>query len=790
MFNNILNAPTSNALRTWPAALLPLTLLCLPGQAAVLEEVFVTAQKRTENLQDTAMSVTALQGEALDAFRIGSFDDVAKISPSITFSSYPTSNNLLIMYIRGQGVGDPAQITIDGSVGVYQDGFYLSRPQGSTFDLADLERVEILRGPQGTLYGRNTTGGAVNLISKRPSGELGFKQGLTFGSRDEFKSRTVLDLPRWHNVAAKVSILSSTIDGFVDNPGNGEDFGLEEQLAGRVDVNWALTDALTLDLLWESGDLDSSPNYYQNPAWNGRDIVVDGATNTYHADAGSRQRHAYRPFDLRKSQTEYDTYGVTFTWDVSENLTVKSLTGYRELQWRAFQNFAEALGFISTTDPNFFLQPVPITFVSDNAVEGDQFSQEITLLGELPDLSVSYVAGLYYFEEDNDSRGFGTQAALGTRINIDRFVTARSKSYAAYGQVTWTPPVLDEDLSITLGARYTEDERKASRDLFTRMDDVLDEARSQVGAMNDDSYNQFNPALTLAYDWTDNANVYLRVATGYKSGGSSESAPVELFDTTVDPEEIVSYELGIKSDWFGQRLRANVAVFESQFDDMQFAFAVDPTDASIVQSYNAGEATIRGLEADIVLQALDNLTLSLQYAYLDPDLEQVDALPGTIFDPATNPAAAGVFAVGDNIADSFTIPYTPDHSLLLAADATLYRNGPLSVNAHIDYSYQSAVFAATTAGDAVPGRDNLKIDDYGLCNARLSLTYDLERGDSLEIAVWGNNVFDKEYPVQVIGLGSVSPTQNQLGEVIYGYVQQATIWNEPARFGVDMNYTF
>ena len=769
---------------------IPLALSTHVVNAQVLEEVFVTAQKRTENIQETPISISAFQGDSLDAYRISSFDDIAKASPSITFSPYPTSNNLLIMFIRGQGVGDPAQITIDGSVGIYQDGFYISRPQGSTFDLADLERVEVLRGPQGTLYGRNTTGGAVNLISRRPSGEFGFKQSLTFGSRDEFRSLSIVDLPEWNGLSAKASVLTSTIDGFVDNPGTGEDFGLEEQLAGRFDLNWQITDTLTADLMWESGDLDSSPNYYQNPAWNGQDIQAQGSVNSYHADASERKRTAYREFDLNKSETNYDTYGLTLTWDINDSLSLKSLTGYRELDWRAFQDFAEALGFISTTDPDFAFQPVPITFISDNGVEGDQFSQELTLIGNPDDSSVSFVAGLYYFEEDNDSTGIGEQAALGTVNNISRFVSAKSESYAAYGQITWTPPVLDERLSMTVGARYTDDSRKATRDLFTVVNGVLDQERSQVGASNDDDYDKFNPSLTLAYDWTDDVNAYVRIATGYKAGGSSESAPVDLFDDTVDPENVVSYELGIKSYWFDRRLRANLAVFESQFDDMQFNFAVDPSDASIGQSYNAGEATIRGLEADLVFQVLDNLSISLQYSYLDPDLEEVEALAGTIFDPETNPAAEGFFEVGDNIADTFTIPYAPDHSILLALDATLYSSGNLTVQGHLDYRYQSSTFAGTTAGDDVPGRNNLKINSFGVYNARLSARYAFERGDSLEIAVWGQNIFDEEYPAQVIGLGSVAPTENPLGQVIYGYVQQATIWTEPARFGVDLNYLF
>ena len=781
---------TAHRISAVQLAALPWLLAVLPASASTLEEVIVTAQKRAENLQTTPMSISAIQGETLEALGITSFDDVARATPSITFSPYPNSSNILILFMRGQGVADPAQITIDGSVGLYQDGFYISRPQASTFDLADLQRVEVLRGPQGTLYGRNTTGGAVNLISHKPTGELGLKQKLTFGSRDEFRSLTALELPAWRGIATKLTVLGSSIDGYVDNPGSGEDFGGEEQLAGRLDLNWQASDAVTVDYFFERGSLDSTPNYYQNAAWNGRAIEVDGVTNIYHANAGEPQSKAYRPIDLEQSTSDFQTHGLTLSWDISDKLAIRSLTGYRKLEWRAYQDFAEAFGFISSTDPDFFLQPVPIVFVSDNAVDSDQVSQEITFVGDSDEQGISYVAGLYYFDESSDSDGYGEQTALGTFNTITRNVTADARSMAAYGQATWTPPILDEGLHITLGGRYTKDKREATRDLFTVEAGVLNESKSQEGASNSDQYSKFNPAFTLAYDWDMDTSVYFKVATGYKSGGSSESGPVDQFSNTVEPENVVSYEVGLKSYWWDRRLRANIALFESQFDDMQFAFAVDPFDASIVQSYNAGKATVRGLEADVVVQPLDRLSLSLQYAYLDPEIEKVTALAGTVFDPVANPAAEGFYEVGDNIADVFTLPYAPEHSLMLAADTTLLQRDGFMLTAHLDYRYQSSVFAGSPGGDAVPGRNNLKIPSYGLFNGRLTLSYDLPRGDSIELALWGQNLADKEYPLQVIGLGSVVPTQNQLGEVIYGYVQSARIWSEPARFGIDLIYEF
>ena len=184
-----------------------------------LEEVIVTAERRESSLQDTPIAISALSAELLTDRGVTDFAGVAKSSPSMSFTPYPSSNNTLILYMRGQGASDAAQITLDSAVGLYQDGFYLSRGQAVTFDLADIERVEVLRGPQGTLYGRNTTGGAVNMISKKPSGELGFKQELGFGSENRLRSLSVLDLPKLGGLSTKVSFLKREQDGYVENLG-------------------------------------------------------------------------------------------------------------------------------------------------------------------------------------------------------------------------------------------------------------------------------------------------------------------------------------------------------------------------------------------------------------------------------------------------------------------------------------------------------------------------------------------------------------------------------------------
>ena len=763
--------------------------VALPGFVAAegIQEVIVTAQKRAENLQETPIAISTLSSEQLQAQGITSFEGVAKASPSITFTPYPVSTNLLIMYLRGQGVSDPAQITSDGSVGLYEDGFYISRPQAATFDLADLERVEVLRGPQGTLYGRNTTGGAVNLISRKPSGKFDFRQNLTFGNRDRFRSLTVVDLPEWRDVSAKLSLLKSSRDGHVKNSGSSRDFGEESQMAGRIAVHWSAAPAVAIDYFMEKGSLDSTPGYYQNAAWSGQNIQFDGATYPYHWNGDTPQSRSYRPVDLNLSTSDFEGHGLTATWDVGDALTIKSLTGYRELTWRAYQDFVEAFAFITSTDPNFPLQPLPVTLITDTGVGSHQFSQELQFIGKL-DERIEYVAGLYYFSEGSSATAVGLQAAAGSTLNKYRYVSADAESKAAYAQLTWTPPVLDDRLDFTVGARYTKDRRQAER--TNAENGVYFERGSATGTDNDDSFSKFNPMFTVDYSWTDDISSYAKVATGYKAGGSSESGPIGQFDDTFDPENVTTYELGLKSFAWERRVRANIAVFESHFDDMQLAFATDPGDAGIVQSYNAGKATVRGVELDLLMQPTDDFSASLEYAWLDPKLDDVEALPGTIFDPAVNPAIAGIYSTGDNIKDLFTLPYAPRNSVNVGIDYTLWHFASGSVAAHLDYRFQSSVYATATAGPDVRGRENVELPSYGLWNGRLALTTGLARGDELTVALWGKNLFHKKYLIQANGMGSAVPVYNQLGQVIDEYAQSSRIWAEPASYGVDLNYRY
>src|SRR5690554_4852863 len=279
-------------------AALPLAVLAViaGGAQAQIEEVVVTAQKRSENLQETPIAISALTSNDMEKRGILDYDDIVKSMPTLSQTPYPSSD-LLILYMRGQGVSDPMQVTSDGSVGLYIDGLYISRPQGALFDLAGLERVEVLRGPQGTLYGRNTTGGAANLITAKQTGDFGFKQTLSFGSRDYFRSLTTVDLPAVGDLAAKLTVMKRNQDGYVKNAG-GADYGLNDQLGGRLALRWDAAENFTVDYSMETGTLESSPIYYQS--------TIDTGLYPGYITGEKPSGKTYRPMDLKPSESVFE----------------------------------------------------------------------------------------------------------------------------------------------------------------------------------------------------------------------------------------------------------------------------------------------------------------------------------------------------------------------------------------------------------------------------------------------------------------------------------------------------
>ena len=742
---------------------------------AGVEDIVVTAQKRAENLQDTPIAITALTSSALQASGISDLTGIVQATPSLYFAPFPNSSTTLVLFMRGQGIGDPGIITKDGGVGLYLDGIYLSRPQASTFDLADVERVEVLRGPQGTLYGRNTTGGAVNIITRKPSGEFGVRGVAALGNLDYRRVLLNVDLPALGTLKAKVTGLYSQRDGWAHNRGNGDgvtpqanDFQSDRKYAARGAIRWEPSDSVTVDYAADYSNIRTTPVRY---------VTENAFAGLLFPGYNSNANLSYRPVHLPYSRVKSDGQSLIAEWQASDALTLRSLSGYRHLNHQAHQDYVEA-----------FLAP----FASMDRIKSKAYTQEFQAVGSFGD-RVKYVAGLFYFNEKAShiqKSDVGTGVA-GQLVLIDRDTNAKSISKAAFGQITWTPPILEDNFDITLGARYTKDKRTATRDresLFFVGDTsplvwryflgngTYTPVSSTFGA-TDVRNSKFNPSVILNYRATNDITVYGKVVTGYKAGGSNESSPT--FTRTFNPETVTTYEVGIKSDLFDRRARVNVNAFYANYKDLQLDISTDPADLSSADSFNIGKAKVKGLEADVTLVPFEGLTLNASYTYLHSKIRDVLAPAGSIFDPAINPGSP--VAAGSNISGYFVMPFMPKHSLRLSGDWTIARTGDASIAAHVDYTWKDKVFTTAGSGPSVAIGNTLPVNpSYGLLDGRL--TYKLERSDGkdITIALWGKNILDKRYPGFVIGSGSI----------LAGYIDQAISYGDPATYGLEVGFRF
>jgi iron complex outermembrane receptor protein len=746
------------------------------SSAPALEEIVVTAQKRTERLQDVPIAITAMTADELEKRGVVSFEGVAANTPSVVVAPAFASANSLIVYMRGQGVNNP-DINTEGGVGIYVDGFYVARANATTFDLADIERVEVLRGPQGTLYGRNTTGGAINVISKAPSGEFGLKEALTVGNRNMIRSLTTLDLPAWHDISAKVSVLKSSIDGYVRNAGPSRDFGESGQQAGRLQLHWDGIPGLEADYFGEMGKVQDTSAYVQDDLING--MLVAGYP--YYANPKGPNKVSYRPFDNPLNTTKYHGHGLVLSWEVNDALKLKSLTGYRELSSDAFVSFGDAFTYSGAPGTDIY----PLSITSDGELRQHQLSQELQLIGNLLDGEINYVAGLYYFEESAAS--FTTQ--LVPQFGGDDYVALQQqgKSKAVFGQLTYAPEQLERKLELTLGLRYNVDDRALAR--YSIANGELKEnygtptAASPDGADASKTFKKFNPGFTVNYHWSDALSSYAKVTTAYRAGGFYGPAKAGHFnESAFDPENVTNYEVGVKSEWLERRLRLNVAAFSARLDDMQVPYNNDPAVPSSALVINAGRARIDGVELETRFLATDSLQLGLDYSFLDARMLRVDVLAGSFFDHAVNPSSP--YQVGGNMAALFNVPRTPKHSFTVSADNKFGEWAGAELSMHVDYRWQDLSVANQNATPAYANYEIQNIPSYGLLNARLTASWDRLAGMRTSVSLWGANVLDEKYMLNAAASRyGVVPADG-------GYYSRALIWAQPATYGISLTCEF
>lgn len=744
------------------------------GRANALEQVLVTAEYRTESAMSTPISLVTLSREQLEKQRISSISDLNGLIPNLNIDNFPSNNQTLRLFIRGVGLTD-TQITQDPAVGVYLNGAYIARSAGLAFDVAQLERIEVLRGPQGTLYGRNTTGGAIKLITKKPDLKaLSAEQTLSAGNNSLFSSKTSLNLPFADKYAAKLAYFYEDVDGFTNNNGPGGGFGDRKSEGFRLDFRADFSDRLTLNYGYDHSKIQ----YYNytaqavTPRSSGDgllsivgDIVVD---NGYVKYGSNRFSELATSVPLLPTDTRIDGHTMNIEWAINDNLALRSITAWRELRDKTYTDFASGSTEQFRIDFNSAVigadagdQRMDLPVVRPH-LKQEQFSQEFQLLGSIND-SIDYLAGLYYFWEQGkenaqplhhvfDAYPFGNN---GTLYNLSsQYNEIENDALALFAQLTWTPSVLDRRLHFTVGGRFSRDSREARREVTDST--VLDLDTTVVNflpptvfsANPDQDFDDTSFTLIAEYDVQQDLNVYFKYAGTYKSGGFNIRDPDEEgFSNGFKEETLNAAELGLKGEGLDRRIRLSSAVFYQKFEDYQYNFQI-PDTISGTRVFNIDNGEMSGVELELLALPTTGLVLQASYAYLHSKLDDVQ-------NPFTGETENADF---DN---------APRHTYSLVVDYTFAPTSFGIVNANASYNY---------VGKRNENHEFIYRDAYDLINARIALTEIPGAGGQWEVAVWGKNLADTDY--EAFALDNLPQAS------------RAVIWGDGRGYGLDVSYHY
>lgn len=762
------------------ALLLSSGLLALPLQlqaadnndaaSKMMEEVIINARLREEGLQDAPLAVSAFTAEGLDYRGVSRLDDIARFVPSLTLennSSFGGASNSAAIYIRGVGQKEFLPTTEPG-VGLYVDGVYVARSVGGILDIVDIDRLEILRGPQGTLFGRNTIGGAISISTRKPEigGEFGGELSASAGTDSLLRLKGSVHIPVSDTFAARMSIAALNQDGYVERT-DGTDLGDDDTVTGRLSFAWQPMDALSADFAFDfTRDRENGPamqllgiDFTDLSQLDGVVLAppppmafihnvttaavspgvpcaaTDAAGNgvTSNPAIANCYDDRYIGADGKNEGTapafsETDIFGASanLTYALSETLSLKSITAYRELDSQFARDGDHSPHRIS----QFF-----------DDLQQQQFSQEFQLLGEHDQFN--WVVGLYYFTEDGDNENV-------LDFTVSNFRSGGefdNEATAAFAQLTYD---FTDRLHLTVGGRYTDEEKSFRPDqiIFTNYfagisgvvppDNplfALDAPFLQAGERilpfikKQIDIEEFTPMANLSFDVTDDAMLYLSYSEGFKSGGFTQrvfppvvagfTAPAGTPDIdlipTYDPEFVEVFELGAKFSFWEQRLKVNTAIFQTDYQDLQVQ--VFNSVAPVTQ--NIGEATIEGFELEVMAAPGNGWFIEASLSLLDAgydDIDTANTLIGQDFDFERVPDTAA--------------------SLGVAKEISLADKGSLLVRA--DWSYRSETY-----NDAY-NTEILKTDSYDLLDASVRWS---NAAEDWTVTLFGRNLGDEEYLV-------------------------------------------
>lgn len=736
------------------------------GNADLLEEITVTAQKREENLQDVSVSVTAFSSDTLNDIGLSSSNELGQYIPGVEIAA-SSGNQQAKTFIRGSGAVDFSANT-ETTVGVYLDEVYLQNTFMHTMQTFDLERIEVLRGPQGTLYGRNATGGAINYITAKPTQDLSGYAKAGYGSFDAVKIEGAVSGGLTDTLAGRAAFTSNKDKGWMKGrtniPGTvGGDLNATDYYSGRVTLQWDPADNLTL--VWSAyGAKDKSDSFsYQHvgavdPVTFGRcdgssrsdcvnfgQFIADGTqvNPPYQDPDGVEENGDTTEGDFNLTDTvDNESWGTMLRIDREfESFTLTSITAYNDY---SREYWADDDGSPYTLNHNFYSH------------ETDGWSQELRFASNT-DGPLEWLVGFYYAEDELDAFNI-YEFNVFSVFTTDQTFHQERESAAVFGNIGYQ---LNEELKLTLGLRFTEDKTS-----MEHQSNTFDPAWPQGfgGGLNDTFSNAFDPGTKdsetwenfswkLGIDYTPNENwlLYATIGTGYKSGGINvgfgDPAEFNIFNE----ENMLAYEVGFKSTLWDGRARFNMSAYYYDYEDLQVFDQVSGAFSPIFVVSNAPESDYYGFEGEFILSPVEGLQIMLGVSHLKNEF-------GTFVRQTTGQDLTGESNV-----------YSPEWKFLGTAryewDVPTLGDGRMAVA--VNWSWTDELF------HELENSDDFRAKQHWLLGGRVSW---YSQNEKLEVALWGKNLSDTEYRV------------NSFNYVSSGWV--TSVPNPPRTYGIEAIYHF
>lgn len=785
--------------------------------SGTLEEIVVTARRREETAQKVPIPISAFSSEQLSERGITELKNIEQITPNMDFQSSGVAKGTAQIFLRGIGQVNwgPTQ---DPKVGTYVDGVYLGRPQGGVFDLFDVDRVEVLRGPQGTLFGRNTTAGLVHVITKNPTQEYEAKISAGTGNAKQRTMALLLNAPLIDGVlAGRIAMQTRKDNGYMKDM-SGREWNETDSKSARGKLLWTPTDNLEILLAGEVFTADETANLGQcvggvPGGGAGLNLFTDvfGVLDDLER-ACTENENFYRSNDNDPNYSEIDTRGLSMDvkWDVG-NFTIQSLTAWRTIEERN-GSWGWATDFVG--GPSASLE-----VLGEQSSPYEQLSQEFRISGEGFDDRLSWTAGIYAFRESATQRiyvpfweagGLGNpppsaadaplfnaeffpgvtfgQFATGLAADISRRqeTHATNKSMAIFFEGTFD---VTEDLSVTAGWRWTKDTRIFKR-MQTASDGSFDTGNTcpgnpidpdtgfvtESGCTQRVTYSEPTPRVIVNYDVNEDIMIYGSFSRGYSSGGMNGDIRMRPFATELSD----NFEVGMKSRWFDNRVQFNLTGFRNNYENQQITVSRLINGQPTADLINAQQATIEGIEMDFRANLFGSLYVTATLGLIQGEYDEFTTVDEE-FDPVTLISTQSISDFGDT---EFIggAPYT--YSVNLAYQLNTESLG--SVTPSVGWSYRGRTY------NTLRRFRSSRQGKYGILDARVQWVFP---NDRTEISIWGTNLNNRQYYRAALDLPNLvdadGNTTDPAGQPIGSDLGTTTLFpSEPRRFGITLTHSF